>query len=123
MSVLGVLAIGSAGAAISNFIFNYSKGEYEKAISRLEELVKSLDNHLTKLRELRANVPSFWDDDEAKTTCQALDMTIDRIVFDMDTCKSLISTYKTAMAEFDTSKNVTKELLKDAIGILSGLVG
>lgn len=120
MSILGITAVG---VAVNGFIYDYSKDQYEKAISRLENLVKQLDSHLTKLRELRTNVPNFWEDEDAKATCTALDMTIDRIVFDMDTCKDLISAYQTAMAEFDISKSKTTQLLTDALAILKGISG
>lgn len=117
--IVGAAAIG--GIAASNFIFNYTKNQYEVAISKLEELVNQLDGHLSNLRELRANVPGFWDDDDGKEACNALDKTINRIVLEMDHAKALIRVYKEAVAEFDTSKNTVGNLLKDALGILDGI--
>jgi len=123
MSILGVAAIGAVGVAANNFIFNYTKNEYEVAISKLEELVKQLDGRLSNLRELRATVPGFWDDEDGREACVALDKTISRIVLEMDHVKSLIQVYKEAVAEFDTSKDTVANLMKDAIAVLSGIGG
>ena len=120
---MSVLAIVGAGKLANNLIFNYSKRDYEIAISKLEGCVKRLDEHLAKLRELRASMPNFWDDEDAKKTRQALDITINSIISNMKICKDLIQTYKNVVAGFDSSKNVVSNLIADALGILGGLGG
>lgn len=120
---MSVLGISLAGQAANSLIFNYEKSQYEKAISKLENCVTRLDGHLSRLRELRASVPGFWDDEDAKKACQALDITISSIVENMEICKDLIQTYKNVVAEFDSSKNVVNNLIADALGILGGLGG
>lgn len=122
MSILGAVAVGAAlGTAASGYLFNYSKSEYETKISELEALISRLNEHLTTLRNLRSQVPQFWDDENAQETSRALDTTISKVEREMSTAESLARTFRTAVESLDSSKDVVKNLVSDAMGILSGV--
>lgn len=122
MPIGAAIALGvGLGIGATELMFNYTKRDYEVKVDKLETLIRELENHLSKLRELRSSVPSFWDDDEGRKTCQILDEMISKVVNKMDQAKSLTRIYKNAISEFDTSKSVMVETLESAFGLLSGL--
>ena len=120
MSIIGAIAVGAGlGTAVSNYLFNYTKNEYEQKIGELDRLIAQLNTHLETLISLREEMPSFWEDEQAKETSAALDLTIQKVRDNMKTAQSLSNTFKKTVSSLDGSKSVLHGFIQDAVGALS----
>lgn len=120
MAIGTAIAIGATlGLAGQGFLFNYTKDQYEVKVSELEGLLARLKEHLSRLQELRSQLPQFWEDDTAQKTGEALDKTIKQVIDAMNLSENLLSTYKTVIESLGGSKETLSELITDALGVLS----
>ena len=110
-----------AGNALKNFLFNYTKNEYEQKIGELDGLITKLNTHLDNLTSLRNQVPGFWEDEKAQATVRTLDVNIQKVRRNMETAKALSDTFKKTVSELDGSQNVLGGLIEDAQGILNSI--
>ncbi len=120
MSLLVAAGVGlAAGAVGTGFLFNYTKNEYEQKIGELERLIGALEEHLTDMKALRDQVPSFWDDEQGREVIRELDRTIQETEREMETVKTYVRTLQTVVSELDGSKNLMGETIKDLQSALS----
>ena len=111
----------TAGSALKNFLFNYTKNEYEQKIAELDGLITRLNNHLDNLTSLRNQIPGFWEDEKAQATIRTLDVNILKVRRNMETAQALSETFKKTVNELDGSQNVLGNLIQDAQGVLDSL--
>ncbi|MBE6942012.1 MAG: hypothetical protein E7455_07020 [Ruminococcaceae bacterium] len=121
------LIVAAAGAVvggmvIKDYVFNYTKDEYESKISELTNLVARLNNHLTELENLKSEIPSFWDDDKAKKAFDAITLTIQRTKDNMQIAQRTLDQYKQIVADLDNSQGTLGDLLEGAVGLLQSIV-
>lgn len=122
MSIIGAAVIGAGlGTAASNFLFNYTKNEYQEKIGELDRLIGRLKTHLETLTTLREEMPSFWEDEQAQETMTALDLTIQNVRNNMETAESLAETFRKTVDSLDGSQSVLHNFVQDAIGALSSI--
>lgn len=120
MSIKGAINVGgSLGKLGTGFVFNYTKDVYENKISELETSIARLNEHLDTLRDLKSQIPQFWEDDNARETAQALDKTIRKVEQQMSTAESLMQTLRTAVNSLDSSKEELHKSIEDALGLLN----
>jgi len=120
MSII-ITAAATAGMAVHNYVFNHSKKQYVAKISEIEGLKSQLEAHHTKLIELREQIPYFWDDDNAKATAEALQLTIEKVNHHMHTADMILRTLNQTVTEFDLSQGEIKGLIEDAFASLSSI--
>lgn len=122
MSILGAVVVGGGlGLAGQNFIFNYTKDVYEAKVNELTNLIARLQNHLSELENLKSEIPSFWDDDNARKSNQAITVTMERTKDAMDVAQRLLDNFKETINNLDNSQNTLGGFIEDALGILGGL--
>lgn len=120
MSIIVAATVGlAAGAAASGFLFNYTKNEYEQKIGELNRLVGALQEHLADMKDLRDQVPSFWDDEQGQEVVRELNRTIMETEREMETVKTYVRTLQTVVSELDGSKNLMADTIKDLQSALS----
>ena len=121
--ITGAALIGSAVTAskIGAMMVNFKKDRCEKKIAELEGLIARLENHQTKLENLKNRIPAFWEDDRATAVKKALDRTMGDVSKKMTTAKELVVTYKAAMEGFEKAEEYATGLVEDALGILESL--
>ena len=123
MSIIGAVAVGAAaGKLVSDFVFNYTKDVYEAKINELTNLVARLKNHLNELENLKSEIPSFWNDDNARKSLEAINLTIQRTKSNMDIAQRLLDNFKETVANMDNSQNTLGSVIEDAVGILTGII-
>lgn len=122
MSILGATVIGGGlGLAAQGFIFNYTKDVYEAKVTELTNLIARLQNHWDELENLKDEIPSFWDDDNAKKANDAIFLTMERTKDAMDVAQRLLDNFKETISNLDNSQTTLGEFIGDALGILSGI--
>lgn len=120
MSLLAAAAAGATiGVAVDKFIFNYTKNEYEEKLNQLTRLVNDLDIHLSRMRELQDQVPTFWDDEQGVQIYQALSKTIDETAREMETVRAYIRTLQTVVDQLDNSKGLLSETAQDLMAAIN----
>lgn len=119
---MGIIAAAvGAGKQGSNFIFNYSKKQYLDKITELEGLIARLNEHLSELENLRAEISSFWNDSGSSAVLSNLDQTILTTKHRTSYAQSLMETFQKTVDEMDQSQDGLNAALDAAKTILSSL--
>jgi len=120
MSILGAIAVGvRVAGATSNFIFNYTKQEYEDKIADLERAHTKLNKHLTNMENLRSKLHEVWDDENAQAVSVDLLNTIEQTRLEMKTVQDFIGVFKQAVSEFDNSNANISNVLDTLKSLIS----
>lgn len=125
MAIGTIISVAAAAStAATGFVFKYTKQEYVSRLSEVERLLAQLGDHLNDLKELREEIPKFWDDENAREVCIELEMTINQTESEMDTVKAYIRTLQTVIEEMSKSGTVMSETIADVKNmLLSGING
>lgn len=120
MSIINAIDVGARiGDAVSGFLFQYTKAQYEEKINELDTHIAQLNTHLDNLISLKDRIPTFWKDDNANKTVATLEMTIKNVQRDMETAQNLAQVFRDAVASFDTSNEKLHGYIEDALGLLN----
>lgn len=104
-------------------IINYTKLQYQEKINALNSSKGRLENHLGLMRDLRTQLPKFWNDPNAQQTGKVLDLMIDATQGAHTRTNDLLSFYQNAVDDLDASGNFGSEAIQDALSLLAGLGG
>lgn len=123
-AVATVTAGLEAGQIASNYVFKYTKSEYEQKITELERAYANLDEHKTNLINLRSQIPTFWKDAAGQETSRALNDTIGQTEREMQTVKKFIELFRTTVTELDESQNKISTTIDELQKLISlGIAG
>lgn len=96
----------------------YTQAQYQAKITELEGYYAQLEQHLTRMQELKSQMFNFWDDPNAQTTGQILAVQIRNVQNAMDRTSDTLSFYKSAIEKLDGVNISVGDLLGDALSIL-----
>lgn len=111
----------TAGKFAKGLMINYTKGWYEDKVDELSNLISRLQRHLKELDNLKDELSTFWDDENAQKMLQTTKLTIDKTSNAMKLCEGLMATFKDTISKMDTAKSNLGSFLDDAVGLLESL--
>lgn len=103
------------------FTLKFSKSQYMAKISELEGYYAQLEQHLARMEELKSEMFNFWDDPNAQTAGQVLAIQIRSVRSAMDRTSDMLNFYKSAVEKLGGTDSAVKDLISDALNLLSGL--
>lgn len=104
------------------FIIKYTKAQYTAKITELEGQYSQLESHLSTLEGYKEQMYQFWDDENARTTGQALATMVRQVKNSMDRTKDMINFYKSTIEKLDGANINVSSSISDALGVL-GKIG
>lgn len=116
--ISSTVGVASKGA---DYIFNYSKDKYIEKIVALEALIARLENHLAELEQLKGEINSFWNDEQAIKVTRNIDSTISSTKIQTLYAKNMMSTFQKTVEEMDASQAGLDTVLDAAQAILGAL--
>lgn len=95
----------------------YSKGIYEAKIDELQNYCDLLAPHITRMEELRNQMYTFWDDENARIAGQLLEIQLQYTRNAVDEIKGTILFYKNSINQLGTAGAAAKETLEMALSL------
>ena len=102
-----------------SILVKYSKAQYLAKIAEIEGYHNQLKVHLERMQELKEHMFTFWNDPNAQKAGMLLANEIRAVQNAMDRTNATLSFYKTTVEKLDGADISAKELLEEAIGLLS----
>lgn len=100
---------------------HYTKAQYEAKITELDGYRKMLDNHYQTMEGLKSKIPEFWDDENARTAAQVLQLQMRHVRNSMDRTDDMLTFYRSAVQKLDGANLNVGSMLQDALGVLGSL--
>ena len=104
-----------------SLIIKYTKAQYQAKITELESYSQQLEQHLSRMEGLKEKMFQFWDDPNARTVGQVLNIQIRQVRNATTRTNDLLTFYRTSVEKLDASGGLASGLLEEAMGILTGL--
>lgn len=98
---------------MAGYVIKYSKSVYVAKINSLDSCVSELTRHLDVLENLRNQVKSFWDDDNARKLLTQIAGQITRVRAAMDDCNNLKRLYQENVDKMAGSTEVIDDIQND----------
>lgn len=104
-----------------SIMVSYTKAQYEAKITELDGYRKMLENHYQTMDGLRSKIAEFWDDENARTAAQALQIQMRQVRNAMDRTDDMLTFYRSSVQKLDGANLGVGSMLQDALGVLGGL--
>ena len=119
MSIIGAIGIGlGLGKFASDLMFKYTQNVYLERIGELDAVIGKLNTHLTNLTNLRNDIPTFWNDDDAKKALDTIDINIQKVTTQLGTAKDMAKLLRETVDALESGKAGLGEKIQDAKGLL-----
>ena len=103
------------------FIVKYTKAVYTAKITEIEGYKNLLETHLNKLKELKDDMFTFWDDDRAREASKNLFITTRQVEDALSRVSELLIAYKSAVEKYDGTSAAAEDLINESVSILEAL--
>ena len=100
-------------------ILKYTESQYMEKITELEGYHSRLSEHLTRMEELRDQISSFWDDDNAKKAYMALVKECTNVRYAMEMTNNVLMIYKKVVSDMSSADAALDSLLEEAISAIT----
>ena len=101
-----------------SLLIKYTKAQYQAKITELEGYYQQLEQHLTRMQDLKGQIFSFWNDANAQKTGQILAAQIRNVQTCMDRTNDTLIFYKAAIEKLDGADLSVSDLLDEALSVL-----
>lgn len=107
---------------MENMIINYSRREYERRISVLEDDIKKLDTHKTELLSLAEQIKTIWRDENGLEFYKYITQRLHSIEQEKVSANALLTNYKNVAAKMGNLGETFKETFSVVSDVVSGVV-
>lgn len=122
MSIVGAAVVGiGLGRAATQFVFSYSKQEYEERVSKLQVEISKLESHEARLEELRNQIPGFWEDEQATKAYKLISEELSEVRRYTEWAKDTLQIMQETVQELDGKQNRLGNLLEELISMTGQL--
>lgn len=100
----------------------YSQAEFQGYVDSLNNYVNMLESLASECETKKTQIPSFWDDNEAREYMNAIENNIkvcNNTIFDT---KLQIEEFKQSMASMTEIQNVEKATIGEALDVVNSLL-
>ena len=104
-----------------NFIFNYSKKEYQERVDKIQGLISDLDSHLGRLSNYRSQLSGIWTDEAGSSVAQSIDRTMRITATKMRNAEAVMRTFQNMIENLDEGQAQWNSQLEEALGLLTDL--
>lgn len=103
-------------------IVKYSQAQYQAKITELEGYYNQLSQHLATMQDLKNQMYTFWEDENAQKAGQVLAEEIRHVTTTMDRTHETIAFYKSSIEKLDGVNVDVGGLFQDALSVLGTLM-
>ena len=122
MGIIGAVVSGvTAGNAVTNFIFNYSKSEYAERITKIQGLITELDGHLARLENYKNRLSGIWSDEAGASALKSIQATINITKTKQNNAKQVMNMFQNMIENLDAGQGEWNAKMEEALGLLTGL--
>lgn len=107
---------------MQNMIINYSKREYDRRISVLEDDIKKLDSHKNELLSLAEQIKTIWRDENGLKFYNYITQRLHSIEQEKKSAESLLANYKNVSAKMGNLGETFSETFSMVTDVISGVV-
>ena len=108
------------------FILKYQQSVYEQKIATLQGHLARLDDCYSEMEKLKANMFTFWNDENARNAAKMLDETMIRVKNEKNRATKILNNYTSTVTYVQGANDAIGSLSQDAfsaLGALGGMIG